>query len=591
MHDLPMPGKQAAILLSLILLIRGITYIAVVPLWQAPDEPSHLEYAMLMGRLDRPPTFQDEDASVEQAILRSMGRHDFWRLVGEKSPETTPTSFRQVPFLRNSGTQLGNEPPLYYIVPAVLSRLAGGNVDSLAYAVRGYSLLLLWLTFMVSLWGEKRLWPDSPEMAWAFPLFLALAPMSTFVGVSINDDSLAMLTGALAITLWALWVKRRGGVRLFVAATAALLLAILSKRTCLFLIPAALLALPMGLRAQRRWAWGAVVAFAVVAAAVVLVPNPHWAAWWQWKPGPFPATRVPADGGHALLVRDEDTGTRPHLQQKIPATRLCGRNVTLSARVRSTGGTVHACLLLDDGTIIEEKCCPAGSTWSDCTLSHVVSPKTEFLRVVLATGRAGHPEAVGDWEAKAVSLRGGSGREWLRNGDAEEPASLAYRWLSPSSYTPFWLRRYAVSLGILFSGFWGDFGWLQHPLRLAWYVLLAVGTVAAIVGASLRLFRDGLREDERRLMLWLLLAAMAAFVQVLAPMIGSEWRPQGRYLFPALLPIAAWMLWGLGRWMPRRRKEHVVYFWIVLFFVLDMVSLIEVIYPAYHPIPPGWWIG
>ncbi len=591
MHDLPMPGKRAAILLSLILLIRGITYIAVVPLWQAPDEPSHLEYAMLMGRLGRPPTFRDANAGVEQAILRSMARHDFWRLVGEKPEGTPPASFRQDPFLRNSGTQLGNEPSLYYVVPAVLSRLTGGDVDLLAYGVRFYSLAILWLTLLAAVWGGKRLWPDAPEMAWAFPILLALAPMPTFIGVSINDDALAMLSGALAIAAWGLWVERGSGVGLFVAATVALLLAVLSKHTCLFLIPAAFLALPMGRRGLGRWAWVALGSFVALILVAALVPNPRWAAWWQRKPGPFPAARVSTDGGHALLVLDESDDLRPHLQQKIPADGLRGAGVTLSARVRSLGGPVPACLLLDDGTGIEEKCCTAGTAWRSCSLSHDVSRKSEFLRVVLATGRAGHPEAVGSWEAKTVSLRDGSGQEWLRNGNAEEAASLATRWLSPTNYTPYWLRRYAVSLGILFAGFWGNFGWLQHPFRMAWYVLLAGGAMAAVVGAAFRWRREGLRGDDGRLMAWLLAVALLAFVQVLAPMIGSEWRPQGRYLFPALLPITAWTVWGLAGWVPGKRRERLVYFWIAIFFLLDLVALIEVIYPAYHPIPPGWWIG
>lgn len=41
-------------------------------------------------------------------------------------------------------------------------------------------------------------------------------------------------------------------------------------------------------------------------------------------------------------------------------------------------------------------------------------------------------------------------------------------------------------------------------------------------------------------------------------MLGRDWQPQGRYLFPALLPITGLLLLGLDRWLhfethPRRR--------------------------------------
>ena len=589
MSDLPMPGRRAAIILSLILLIRGITYIAVVPLWQAPDEPSHMEYAMLMGELGRPPAFRDATTQVEGRILRSMSRHDFWKLVGEKTPNTLPDSFRGDPFLRNSGTQVGNEPPLYYVVPAMLSRLSGGNVDLLAYETRLYSLLLLWLTLLVSLWGGKRIWPDAPEMAWALPLFLALAPMPTFVGVAINNDSLAMLTGAFATVAWSLWVRRGGTQRISIAAGLALLLAALSKRTCFFLIPAALLALPIGLK--NKWARALTAATVALLFLTLFMPNPRWAAWWQRKPGFLPAERIAAGAGHALTIRDRDTTTRPHLQQEVLAVPIRGQHVTLAAAVRSLGRPAPACFLLDDGTGIEEKCCNAGKAWKECSLSYLVSRDSEFLRVVLATGHLGHPEAVGDWEAASASLRDDDGRNWLRNGDAGNSTSLAGRWVSPKNYTPFWLKRYAVSLGILFTSFWGNFGWLQHPFRLAWYVVLAAVGLGTIVGGALRLLRERPSGGEGRVMLWLFLALCLALVQTLVPMIGSKWRPQGRYLFPALLPIVAWMMWGLASWLPSERKGYAAYFWIAALFILDLVSLIEVVYPAFHPAPPGWWIG
>jgi hypothetical protein len=60
---------------------------------------------------------------------------------------------------------------------------------------------------------------------------------------------------------------------------------------------------------------------------------------------------------------------------------------------------------------------------------------------------------------------------------------------------------------------------------------------------------------------WLLACALIA-VQTLLPMIGRDWQPQGRYLFPALLPVMGLLLMGLDHWLQfdahRRRQVGLV---------------------------------
>ena len=53
------------------------------------------------------------------------------------------------------------------------------------------------------------------------------------------------------------------------------------------------------------------------------------------------------------------------------------------------------------------------------------------------------------------------------------------------------------------------------------------------------------------------MALALAAGQVFLPMLGRPWQPQGRYLFPALVPIAGLLLVGLDTWLdfgrhPRR---------------------------------------
>jgi hypothetical protein len=47
---------------------------------------------------------------------------------------------------------------------------------------------------------------------------------------------------------------------------------------------------------------------------------------------------------------------------------------------------------------------------------------------------------------------------------------------------------------------------------------------------------------------WLLACALIA-AQTFLPMVGHAWQPQGRYLFPALLPITGLLLAGADHWL------------------------------------------
>jgi hypothetical protein len=41
-------------------------------------------------------------------------------------------------------------------------------------------------------------------------------------------------------------------------------------------------------------------------------------------------------------------------------------------------------------------------------------------------------------------------------------------------------------------------------------------------------------------------------------MVGWEWQPQGRYLFPALLPIVGLLLAGLAQWRALKERPALV---------------------------------
>jgi len=58
--------RQGAIVILLMLLafVRAAIYAAVIPPWQAPDEPQHFEYVRLVYDLGRPVSWSDRSPEL-----------------------------------------------------------------------------------------------------------------------------------------------------------------------------------------------------------------------------------------------------------------------------------------------------------------------------------------------------------------------------------------------------------------------------------------------------------------------------------------------------------------------------------------------
>ncbi len=103
-------------------------------------------------------------------------------------------------------------------------------------------------------------------------------------------------------------------------------------------------------------------------------------------------------------------------------------------------------------------------------------------------------------------------------------------------------------MGISFRSFWAQFGWMGVLVDERIYLLLLFLSVAATLGAVFLLARMW---RERKLFpsvsrwTWLLLLVLLALVVAADAYYNLKFfQPQGRYLFYALIPIAA--LWGGG---------------------------------------------
>jgi hypothetical protein len=159
--------------------------------------------------------------------------------------------------------------------------------------------------------------------------------------------------------------------------------------------------------------------------------------------------------------------------------------------------------------------------------------------------------------------------------------------LEPQRYAPAALETYALFFLLTFASFWANFGWMNVPLDLAWYAALAVFSLLALCGLGLFAVRvvrgtETLETWQRRALLMFILAVVLIFAQTFGLIIVRGIHQQGRYLFPALIPLAVLFTLGLREWVPARHRGLFPLALVLGMFVLDSVSLCCYVIPHFY---------
>lgn len=117
-----------------------------------------------------------------------------------------------------------------------------------------------------------------------------------------------------------------------------------------------------------------------------------------------------------------------------------------------------------------------------------------------------------------------------------------------------WVGWANAFVSTTFHSFWGQFGWMGVLLNPRIYAALALLSAVAVAGAIVFVFRDFPRLPDRQR------AGLAVFALAAGITLGSYlWynvqyvQHQGRYLFPALIPLATFF--ALGLWTSFGRRE------------------------------------
>lgn len=264
---------------TVVFLLHGLLYLALVPPWQAPDEPTSFELLLTMEAKGRLVSIQDQDLSIQRDIIASMERSSYWERGGYgPRPRPYQASFEFI--YPCCYTQL-HRPPLYQLLLLPVARLGyGWPVEQRLMLVRAATLLFGAATVAIASLIGSELAVVNPGLAFVFPALIALHPQFAYSNATFNADNLIALLSAIVCWLLLRIFKHGISLRRLLGLGLIFGLGIFTKRTILFILPSVGLAClwqgwsmwrePM--QEQRRKLLGT-GAIAVVTAGLLLLPS------------------------------------------------------------------------------------------------------------------------------------------------------------------------------------------------------------------------------------------------------------------------------------------------------------------------------
>lgn len=152
-------------------------------------------------------------------------------------------------------------------------------------------------------------------------------------------------------------------------------------------------------------------------------------------------------------------------------------------------------------------------------------------------------------------------------------------WIADHGWTAYWDRAWNFT----FKSFWGVFGWMGVFMDQRIYIGLMVLTAVAVAGFGVFLIRA--RRDSARLSRRQRASLGMLAVSLILTLSTYVWynltfvQHQGRYLFPALVPIALFAALGIREVTPRAIWPLLPAVLIVGLVALDVISLVWFIIP------------
>ncbi len=288
---LPLLSRDGRVVtvLWLAMLLMGVTFAMLQPVWSRVDEAQHFHYIQYLYENRALPVEGETFISPEVvAVSREAGQWG-WYPAGTTSEPTRldPAEWTAVPqeldshdreqWVRRNLWHFNYEamqPPLYYAVNVPLYAALPGDTMVKLYGMRLLAVLLASLMVPIAYLTAREAFPDSRLVTLGAPVVVLLTQGYALNMSQVTNDALATPLAAAAILALLRMVRRGYSTRRSLIAGVLIGAAMLTKMTAVFLLPVALLALLLPLAYGREAIKRALVNGALIIAPVAAIAAP-----------------------------------------------------------------------------------------------------------------------------------------------------------------------------------------------------------------------------------------------------------------------------------------------------------------------------
>lgn len=260
-----LPGFWLAVILVAFLLL-GTLYSRALPLFEAPDESSHLtvvHYFKQQQHLPPPPLVRQ--AASAEAMAWSLSYHDpplYYApplyyilaavLIGQNTLADLPDLLIPSPnWIMGWAPQADAAPENKAMFAHLAARenWRGSSTFRAAMLLRGFSLLLGTVTIICTYYLGSLLWPAQPDVSLTAAALVAFTPQFITNAGAVSNNALFNALFSLVLSGLALHLQQPRGWRFWSGMGVLLGLALLTKQSALLLLP--LVGLTLLLRERR----------------------------------------------------------------------------------------------------------------------------------------------------------------------------------------------------------------------------------------------------------------------------------------------------------------------------------------------------
>ena len=231
-------------LLLAVTLVRGLIYTAIVPPWQAPDEPYHFLSAH-SPHIQRLPDVESNWQQLQTEIIASLVQFRFWdTVVFVPAVSGQDDVYRYLP----RGLQATSQPITpraftYHLLSPLLRVVEGQGVTFQLYWARVLSVMINMGVVAVAFGIAQLLFRGESFGTLLLPLSIVLLPTHTGMMAAVNEANPAELLISVAIFWMMLAVVRGFRWHLLVLVAVFTALGVAAKPTTFFFVPVLVLLL------------------------------------------------------------------------------------------------------------------------------------------------------------------------------------------------------------------------------------------------------------------------------------------------------------------------------------------------------------